>query len=399
MNQIINKKKISEEEKIFFKTILNLVDSDTDFGRTSLPGYQSNIGHAIEYARYTYELELFLKGFVKHSYRDMVLKPDIDKFNCIKRTEDSWRSCFVSYLPYFIFFARNLPPECIYSERIETFLSVCKDYSLPEYDDNIEDFCRDPIEYFRSPKYRIPYNQMRVYINGFFRDLYERLREPKTLRKILDRERAVKKNYKEYIRLIEKLFERYARLVVLRIDLGYKKEENANIEDLVKDINHIHGNKRHNKLFSHLVGYMEKIEFGMQKGAHAHLLLFFDGSKRKPSSDVYIAKEIGEYWVNQVTKGRGVYWNCNAEKARYEANNRLGIGEIHVTEDMKIQNLYRIVEYFCKSEQYVKPRTRPKMKLMRKSVLPKLIGAKKGAPRKSLQKDKLSVDTGTKLAA
>ncbi len=383
VKQIINKKNFSEEG-IYTQAIYSLVESQSDAGRTNLEGYDSEYGHALDYAQNIKNLEIFLKGFVKYRYRDMVLKPGIDKFNRIIRTRRSWRSDYLSCLPKFIFYARNLPPECIYSQRIETFLSVCNDYSIPKYDQNLTDFCRDPDNYYLFSNCKISYNEMRVMINGFFRDLYEKLRDPKTKRKILDRERAVQKNFKACIRQIQKIYARYARLVVLRIDFGYKKGQNVNIEDLVKDIKHIHGNKRHNKLFDHLVGYIIKIEYGLEKGMHAHVLLFFDGSKRRPDSDVYFAKEIGEYWVNQITNGRGVYWNCNAHKAKYEINNRLGIGDIHVNEVGKKRNLHGIVGYFCKSEQYLKPRTRPKMKLLRKSF-PKETAKKRGAPRTTLR--------------
>jgi hypothetical protein len=356
------------------------VSDHSNPGKTKLPDYENTYGNAIEYASCTKQLEIFLEKFAKHSYRDMVLKPNSDNSKRNIRSKDFWRGSYLSTLPIFIFYARNLPANCIYSERIEAFLSVCNDYSFPENDQNIAEFCRNPDKYFLFARCKISYNEMRIIINGFFRDLYEKLRDPKTKRKILDRERAVKKNYKECVRQIDKLFSKYARLVVLRIDFGYKKGQNVNIEDLVKDIDHIHKNKRHNKLFDHLVGYINKIEFGLDKGMHAHALLFYDGSKRRPDSDIYFAKEIGEYWVNQITNGRGVYWNRNAEKPKFERNNRLGIGDIHVSDNVKIQNLYGIAEYFCKSEQYRKPRTHKKMKLLRKSFS-KEVGKKRGAPR------------------
>lgn len=371
---------ISEEEKIYLNTIYNLVSDHSNPGKTNLPDHENTHGNAIEYASCIKELDKFLKQFVKHNYRDMVLKPRFDKYERIIKSKYSWRSSYLSSLPKFIFYARNLPHECIYSERIETFLSVCDNYSFPEYDQNITEFCHDPDKYFLFSNCKISHNEMRLIINGFFRDLYEKLRDPKTKRKILDRERAVGKNYKECVHQIDKLFARYARLVVLRIDFGYQKGQNVNIEDLAKDIDHLHKNKRHNKLFDHLVGYINKIEYGLEKGMHAHALLFYDGSKRRPDSDIYFAKEIGEYWVNQITNGRGVYWNRNAEKAKFERNNCLGIGDIHVSDDVKIQNLYGIAEYFCKSEQYLKPRTRTKMKLLRKSFS-NYNGKKRGAPR------------------
>lgn len=119
----------------------------------------------------------------------------------------------------------------------------------------------------------------------------------------------------------------------------------------------------------------------MDHGYHFHLLLFFDGSKRSNQSDIYLAKEIGEYWKNVITPGRGRYWNSNARKQNFQFLGRLGVGTIHASDENTIENLLHIVRYFCKKEQFCKPLASPKTKLLRKGKTPKLPRVKPGRPR------------------
>ena len=76
-------------------------------------------------------------------------------------------------------------------------------------------------------------------------------------------------------------------------------------------------------LFANLKGYIWKLEWGPGKGIHYHLIFFFDGSQ--VLKDAYLAQQIGKYWTEVITKGSGLYWNCNASKDQYR---ELGIGVI-----------------------------------------------------------------------
>jgi hypothetical protein len=134
-----------------------------------------------------------------------------------------------------------------------------------------------------------------------------------------------------------------------------------------------------------LLGYVVKVEFGIYTGYHFHLLLFFDGSIRSNNSDVHLAEEIGEYWKNVITKGRGRFCNINRDKAKYEKNGRLGIGTIHVSETSLIANLKGIVRYFCKKEQFFKPKSELKFKTIRKGKALTLRAKKLGRPRSAKQ--------------
>lgn len=168
-------------------------------------------------------------------------------------------------------------------------------------------------------------------------------------------ERA-RRNFLSATRYVDALFGRYVRLLVLRVDLGYKdwtRVENdlvsrKTIQDIRQDLMHFLNNRRSNSLFNAMVGYVAKIEHGTTKGFHAHAMFFFDGSKVQ--RDAWLAGQIGEYWSNVVTKGEGLFYNCNAHKARYR---RLGIGRIEDGDIVGRGNLLLALSYITKADQYL----------------------------------------------
>lgn len=125
-----------------------------------------------------------------------------------------------------------------------------------------------------------------------------------------------------------------------------------------------------------------------------HLILFFNGNKRKGSSDVYLGKQIGKYWCDVITQGHGWYWNCNDEKEKKYRWVGVGIGLIEAKDMDKRKNLLRVVEYLCKKKiQVIKSLSSPRMKSIRKGQIPtKLL--KLGRPRKEpdFDLDKISDD-------
>lgn len=339
-------------------------------------------------------LEKFLDILATEPYSDIFPKPIGGHRGRIEVPEGIRRQRLsIGRLPNWITLVHSLPSECHFSEGVEVFRSLCNDYIFLHDNERLHAFCNPPN--IRYPEIGESYEQLREYVNAFIKDLRLRLRERKTRQKILERRRAAEENSQEFIEYVEKLFGRIARHLVLRIDLGYWKPFKGSIEDLVKDLDYFHANMRHNTLFNHMTGYIEKIEYGMEKGVHVHLILFFDASK-KQRSDTELAKNIGEYWSFQITKGRGFYWNCNASeyKRKFEEVGRLGIGEIHETDKDKIDNLKYIIRYFCKSEQFIKLKTQQKMKLLRKGQCRNPTGAKRGAPRASQRKVQLPDRSG-----
>ena len=165
------------------------------------------------------------------------------------------------------------------------------------------------------------------------------------------------KNYNSLKRYIDTLFNRYARLLVIRIDLGYAAkhrnfmDESQRIDEYQQARNdraRLYNNSKKNSLFDNLVGYVWKLEYGLTKGFHYHLILFFDGSK--VCQDVYIAKQVGEYWNKLIPNDQGRYWNCNANKTDYQ---KLGIGMInHFDLDLRENLLDYVSRYLIKTDLF-----------------------------------------------
>lgn len=166
-------------------------------------------------------------------------------------------------------------------------------------------------------------------------------------------QRSSNKNYKEFIEYVDALFGRYSRLLVLRVDLSYSKENAKTTKAVAKrDRDRLFGNARSNKLFDNRVGYIWKLEHGPDKGFHYHMMFFYDGSKVR--EDITLAKRIGEYWAEVVTKGRGLYFNCNAIKLDYHT---CGIGMINFDSAELREGLRRAVIYLTKTDLYMKLQT------------------------------------------
>ncbi|MDD2179068.1 inovirus Gp2 family protein [Acidovorax sp. D2M1] len=101
----------------------------------------------------------------------------------------------------------------------------------------------------------------------------------------------------------------FPKLMVLRLDLGYGKEHSPISTDrIIGDWEELKAFISTN--FPSYLCHAVKLEYGLQKGAHMHVLLLFNGAMVR--QDVTIAKLIGEHWSNVVTGGMGVYFNCNA---------------------------------------------------------------------------------------
>lgn len=91
-----------------------------------------------------------------------------------------------------------------------------------------------------------------------------------------------------------------------------------------------------------------------------------------------------------ITKGRGNYWNINANKAKYKQRGQLGIGVINASETNLVDNLkHRVVGYLCKSTQFVSLRppeglySKRKIKTIRRGEFPVKPPKKLGRPRKT----------------
>lgn len=179
------------------------------------------------------------------------------------------------------------------------------------------------------------------------------VRSKRFLSRLNSYQRSSNKNYKELMEYVGALFERFSRLLVLRVDLSYSKESSTITQaDAARDRERLFENARSNKMFDDMVGYIWKLEHGPEKGFHYHVMFFFDGAKVR--EDITKAIQIGRYWTNVVTRGRGLYYNCNAVKRAYKS---CGIGMVdHANVQMR-QGLQKAVVYLTKTDLYMRLQT------------------------------------------
>ena len=111
---------------------------------------------------------------------------------------------------------------------------------------------------------------------------------------------------------IDDLSNNYSKLNFVKPDLSYTKEysQNVTLEQANKDFKKLLNNTRSKPtVFNGLVGYIVKREFTEEKGVHFHPIFIYDGQKVR--EDISKAEQIGAYWKNNITKGNGIFHNCN----------------------------------------------------------------------------------------
>lgn len=190
-------------------------------------------------------------------------------------------------------------------------------------------------------------------INRVLRQFREEAQSTAHKRQLRNFQRAASKNLKGSLAYVDHLFEHYSRLLVVRIDLSYQKDiiRNKTISTAMTRVHrkrlfkriHVH------PLFENCLGYLWKLEYGQRKGFHYHTCFFFDGSKVR--GDIMLARRIGEFWKNEITEGKGLYFNCNAIANNYAHS---GIGDIHYTNQEKRCALQKAITYITKVDTAVR---------------------------------------------
>ncbi|MFY9070750.1 inovirus-type Gp2 protein [Aliarcobacter butzleri] len=178
---------------------------------------------------------------------------------------------------------------------------------------------------------------------------------------------------------IDDLSKKYSKLNVVRVDLGYTKEDSKSItfEDASKDLNKMLNNTRSKPtVFGEMVGYITKKELGEDKGVHIHVAIIYNGNIVR--EDITKAQQIGEYWKNNITKGKGVFHNCS--KNEYK-NKAVGIIDYKDEEKRKIFD-EKVLTYLCKDEQSIDSlKTNIKDRAFTRGIAPKK-KSNAGRPRK-----------------
>ncbi len=180
---------------------------------------------------------------------------------------------------------------------------------------------------------------------------------------------------KEYI---DALQDKYSKLCVVRVDLGYKKPHSDSIvlDEANNDFNRMLNNRRGKpSIFKDQVGYMCLKEYTKEKGVHLHTVFLYDGNKVQ--KDAHMGDKIGDYW-KELTDDKGSHFNCNRKKYK-------GVGMLHHsdTETRELLDEY-VTSYLCKDDekQDIAPlKSSKKDRAFTRGLMPKS-KVKSGRPRK-----------------
>jgi len=125
---------------------------------------------------------------------------------------------------------------------------------------------------------------------------------------------------------INKLFRLHSKLLVVRVDVHYGDEikDTMTIEEAIDDRDaYLRAVKRR---YRNLLGYVWKLEYGVARGYHYHMAFIFNGNKVQ--GDISLGRQLGEGWKSLSREPR-TYYNCNADRDKYEEWGTYGIGMVH----------------------------------------------------------------------
>lgn len=270
-------------------------------------------------------------------------------------------------MPEYLVVVSMLPREYEYSDHLNVFIKCCDALDLRQKQENCN--LLETQENDTPFAWRVPGKLF----SNLIKMLHHEFKSERFNYRLLLRKKEARHRYREYCAYVDSLFNHRDRLVVIRIDLTYRKEiaPGVSLDQALADLDRMLANRRTNGIFDHLEVYIVKAEYGIGRRLHFHGIFFFNGSERQGRSHSFIAKEIGEYWSRVITKGRGRYWNCNQRASDFDELGRRGIGLIHWNDADLRNNLQRFVlTYVCKTDQCFRSKSQPKAKLIRRGLKP-----------------------------
>lgn len=213
------------------------------------------------------------------------------------------------------------------------------------------------------------------------RDLYERLTEipfediqhdfkrhyRRHERQLRDHRYGESENTNTLVDRMQDISDRYSRILVVRVDLAYplKSQDQIGIIDFKDDMDLLRTRLRdQDRVFKGLIEYAWALEQGEDKGYHCHLLLVYNGSKRRNA--YWIADQVGNLW-SDITDGLGCHFNSHtaAYLKQFSDRNRLGIGMIHRKYPDEVNNMLNTIKYLVRPEkeaQHLRVKTKKRMR-------------------------------------
>ena len=179
-------------------------------------------------------------------------------------------------------------------------------------------------------------------------DIYQQMRQPKYKARLKQSVFLTSRQQRSLDQYIDQLFLRYSRIVAVRVDFGYHEDADASYELICEHRELLLRYLREKHQGDAQVGYVWKLEYGLRKGYHLHMVIFLDGSRVQES--ISHGKIIANHWSDVITEGEGVAFNCNANMDKYRRN---GLGRMDYHDEDKISDLKFACQYLTKYDEYI----------------------------------------------
>jgi hypothetical protein len=221
-------------------------------------------------------------------------------------------------------------------------------------------------------------------LNGFVRSVRDESKGAKFKARWRDYYRSSQENAKELRGYIDAIFKAYAKVMVIRVDLGYKKDVTRSASGQTLEFERVRCDReqffrrlQEKELKNSWIGYAWKLEYGFDKSFHHHVIIFLNGAVVR--EDAVICKMVGDLWADKITAGDGLYYNCNARFFRYK---RLGIGVIDHADAQKVAALkFDVASYLTKSDHYARLMLPDRVRVFGKGKAPRIPAVRRGRPR------------------
>lgn len=140
---------------------------------------------------------------------------------------------------------------------------------------------------------------------------------------------------------LNKLQDRYSKILPIRIDIHYAKDDefNTDIETTKKEIMYFLYQAMQLEL--DIVGYAVVMEFNQNEHIHFHSVFYVNGQKRQKYYPIYVALERAWY---ELTKG--YLYDC--QRNNYHIN---GLSIINHHDDEAFRSVCYMLSYLAKTEQ------------------------------------------------
>ncbi|WP_447827856.1 YagK/YfjJ domain-containing protein [Aeromonas hydrophila] len=183
--------------------------------------------------------------------------------------------------------------------------------------------------------------------------LYAFLRECKSKahrKRLKNLKRVENRNQLSIATYVNSLFDQHAKLLIIRLDIGYHEDYYDQLTlDLVTNDRNSYLRRIQNK-YPALVGYIWKLEYGVDRYFHTHITFIFNGAVHQ--RDISLGRTLGELW-EVMTDNDGSYYNCQVRREEYQRWGTDGIGMVHYSDTTKCQNLINALSYLTKLDTQI----------------------------------------------